>query len=78
AQESLNQGAPLRLERLRHLYGLDSWDIGVIILCLAPELDLKYVSARMTKLPSEGAGGNIGKTVTRYFLCCRTCSSRIN
>ena len=40
--ESRGKGVSLRLERLRELYNLDPWDTGVMILCLAPELDLKY------------------------------------
>ena len=40
--ESRGKGVSLRLERLRELYNLDPWDTGVIILCLASELDLKY------------------------------------
>ena len=40
--ESVTQGVSLRLEKLRDFYRLDDWEIGVIILCLAPELDRKY------------------------------------
>ena len=40
--QSLNNGVSLRLERLRRLFQLSDFDIGVIIICLAPELDLRY------------------------------------
>lgn len=39
--ESLQRGS-FRLERLADFYHLDSLEIGVITLCLAPELDRKY------------------------------------
>jgi len=39
---SLELGVPLRLERLRTNFQLSSFDIGVIMLGLAPELDLRY------------------------------------
>ena len=40
--ESLEHGVSLRLERLRGFYELDDWETGIVILCLAPELDRKY------------------------------------
>ena len=39
---SLNSGVSLRLEKLREFHGLDDWETGVVILCLAPEMDRKY------------------------------------
>ena len=42
--ESLKRGVSLRLEKLRDFYELDDWETGVIILCLAPEMDRKYDS----------------------------------
>lgn len=41
-QESLNNGAELRLEQLRQLFGLSRFDIDVLLVCLAVELDLRY------------------------------------
>ena len=41
-EESLRQGVPLRLERLGQLFNLSRWDLRAIVLCLAPEVDLKY------------------------------------
>ena len=41
-QTSLEQGIPLRLKRLQDIFHLSSWDAGVLILCLAPEVDLHY------------------------------------
>ncbi len=38
----LDSGVPLRLERLRALLGLCDFEALVLLLCLAPELDLKY------------------------------------
>jgi ATP-dependent 26S proteasome regulatory subunit len=35
-------GTELRLERLRHWFGLSAFDVDVLLLCLAPELDLGY------------------------------------
>jgi SpoVK/Ycf46/Vps4 family AAA+-type ATPase len=35
-------GLVLRLERLRLLFGLTSFDIDTVLLCLAPEIDLRY------------------------------------
>jgi SpoVK/Ycf46/Vps4 family AAA+-type ATPase len=42
--ETLRAGVPLRLERLRTLYGLDDFEAFTVVLCLAPELDSKYES----------------------------------
>jgi AAA+ superfamily predicted ATPase len=39
---SLERGAQLRLPRLAALYGLDAFDIDCLLICLAPELDLRY------------------------------------
>jgi len=39
---SLRQGVVLRLELLAALFDLTAFDIEVILLCLAPELDLRY------------------------------------
>jgi SpoVK/Ycf46/Vps4 family AAA+-type ATPase len=40
--ESLNIGRELRLHTLSELFGLDSSEIDIILIGLAPELDLKY------------------------------------
>jgi AAA+ superfamily predicted ATPase len=40
--ESLRQGRELRLERLGDKFALTSFDKDIILLCLLPELDLKY------------------------------------
>ena len=40
--ESLGQGTELRLERLRDTFALTSLDRDILLLCLLPELDLKY------------------------------------
>ena len=40
--ESLRQGTELRLERLGDRFALTSLDKDVLLLCLLPELDLKY------------------------------------
>jgi hypothetical protein len=39
---SLEQGIELRLERLRQLFELDSFDIDVLLVCMAVEFDLRY------------------------------------
>ncbi len=38
----LAAGSDLRLERLRNLFGLDDYQLQVMVICLAPELDLQY------------------------------------
>lgn len=40
--ESLSQGVPLRLAALAQMFGLTAFDLDVILLCLAPELDRSY------------------------------------
>src|SRR5262245_29626237 len=40
--ESLRQGIYLRLVALAHLFGLAAFDVDVILICLAPELDRRY------------------------------------
>jgi hypothetical protein len=40
--ESLAQGIPLRLAELGRMFGLTEFDLDVILLCLAPELDRGY------------------------------------
>ena len=40
--ESLSQGVPLRLAALAGMFGLTAFDLDVILLCLAPELDRSY------------------------------------
>ncbi len=40
--ESKRQGIKLCLEELSCLFGLDSFDIDILLICLAPELDLRY------------------------------------
>jgi hypothetical protein len=42
ADASIRAGIPLRLPRLAALYGLDSFDTDCVLICLAPELDLRY------------------------------------
>jgi SpoVK/Ycf46/Vps4 family AAA+-type ATPase len=39
---TLRSGAVLRLERLKELFQLSSFDVDALLICLAPELDLKY------------------------------------
>jgi hypothetical protein len=41
-QESLRAGVPLRLAELVQVFGLTSFDLDVILICLAPELDRGY------------------------------------
>ena len=41
-QASVGQETPLRLEQVRDLFRLDSWDVDVIVLCLTIEIDLRY------------------------------------
>ncbi|WP_370573518.1 AAA family ATPase [Methanomethylovorans sp.] len=40
--ESLKKGTQLRLQKLIELFGLDPFETDVLLICLAPELDLKY------------------------------------
>ncbi len=40
--ESLNRDIDLRLHRLQHLFGLDQFEVDVMLVCLALELDLRY------------------------------------
>ena len=39
---SMQAGASLRLERLKELFQLSPFDVDVLLICLAPEVDLKY------------------------------------
>ncbi len=41
-QASLARSIRLRLEDLRHLFDLDEFDVDVLLVCLAPEWDLRY------------------------------------
>jgi SpoVK/Ycf46/Vps4 family AAA+-type ATPase len=41
-EEALNRGQVLRLVRLETLFGLSRFDLDILLLCLLPELDLKY------------------------------------
>lgn len=40
--EGLRRGIRLRLLELQNLFGLDSFDLDCLLICLAPELDLRY------------------------------------
>ncbi|HLJ99256.1 MAG TPA: AAA family ATPase [Streptosporangiaceae bacterium] len=42
AAQSLDQGVPLRLAMLASRFGLTTFDVDVVLLCLAPELDRGY------------------------------------
>ena len=39
---SMEQGVPLRWGKLRSLFHLSNWEMGVVTICLALDLDLKY------------------------------------
>ena len=39
---SLRRGVPLRLEELRRLFDLSAFEVDALLICLAPELDLRY------------------------------------
>lgn len=41
-RKSLKEGTALRLETLRQIFHLDQFEIDVLLICLAPELDLRY------------------------------------
>ena len=41
-KESIKRGVELRLEKLASLFRLTAFDIDTILICLAPELDLRY------------------------------------
>jgi SpoVK/Ycf46/Vps4 family AAA+-type ATPase len=40
--QSMREGTLLRLERLKELFHLSAFDVDALLLCLAPEIDLKY------------------------------------
>ena len=42
AQESIRCGIELRLHNLQHIFGLDPFEIDVLLVCLAVEVDLRY------------------------------------
>jgi len=44
-RESLRQGLELRLETLARRCGLERFDVDALLLCLAPEVDLRYERA---------------------------------
>ena len=39
---TLERGIPLRLEQLRVMFGLTPFDVDAFLICLAPEMELKY------------------------------------
>ena len=41
-QKSLSEGIDLRLERIRALFELTQFDVDVLLICMAVELDLRY------------------------------------
>ena len=41
-EESLKKGAELRLHVLSELFGLDPFEIDILLIGLAPEIDLRY------------------------------------
>ncbi|WP_292388422.1 AAA family ATPase [Methanosarcina sp. UBA5] len=41
-EESLKRGRELRLQKISELFGLDPFEIDILLIGLAPELDLKY------------------------------------
>lgn len=41
-QASVDAGVDLRLERLKRLFGLDEFDLRVVLICLAPAMDSRY------------------------------------
>jgi ATPase family associated with various cellular activities (AAA) len=41
-QESQRRGVEMRLNRLQEIFQLDRFELDVILLCLAPEIDLRY------------------------------------
>jgi ATP-dependent 26S proteasome regulatory subunit len=41
-QAALADGVPLRLVLLAHLFGLAAFDVDVVLVCLAPEIDRRY------------------------------------
>jgi AAA+ superfamily predicted ATPase len=40
--QSLRRGIELRLDRLQHHFGLDAFEVDVVLVCLAVEMDLRY------------------------------------
>jgi hypothetical protein len=40
--QSLEAGVNLRIERLREQFGLDDFEVNTLVLCIAPEIGLKY------------------------------------
>ena len=42
AEQAWQQGEHLRLHRLAAAFGLDDLDVDALLICLAPELDLRY------------------------------------
>jgi ATP-dependent 26S proteasome regulatory subunit len=42
AEESMRQGITLRLIELARLFGLTLFDVGCLLICLAPEIDPRY------------------------------------
>jgi AAA+ superfamily predicted ATPase len=41
-QASIDRGIDLRLDRLARIFGLDGFEIDVLLVCLAPEIELRY------------------------------------
>ena len=41
-EESAKQGVTLRFEKLERLFHLTSFDVDILLICMAPELDLRY------------------------------------
>ena len=69
AKAARRQHEPLRLSRLAATFGLDVFEIDALLVCLAPEIDLRYGNLELKQLSvgqvkGTKAGGKTG--INRY------------
>jgi AAA+ superfamily predicted ATPase len=74
ARVSLERGVPLLLPRLARLFGLSPFEQDVLLLCLAPELDLKY--ERLYAYLHDDATRRMLSIDLVLRLLCRTAEER--
>jgi AAA+ superfamily predicted ATPase len=72
---SLDRGVPLPLPRLARLFGLSPFEQDVLLLCLAPELDLKY--ERLYAYLHDDATRRVLSIDVVLRLLCRTAEERV-
>jgi AAA+ superfamily predicted ATPase len=74
--ESLSQGVPLGLAALAGMFGLTAFDLDVILLCLAPELDRSY--RRLYAYLQDDIARGLPTVDLAVSLFCRDLGARLS